>query len=69
MATLVRSAISAHRTGSLASRVWAAYEFGRTRARLRELPEHMLADIGVTRSEAEMEAARPFWDVPKWWRG
>jgi uncharacterized protein YjiS (DUF1127 family) len=35
----------------------------RTRAALRALPEHMLRDIGLTRSAADAEARRPFWDV------
>lgn len=33
----------------------------RSRARLRELPPHLLRDIGIGRAEAEREAAKPFW--------
>ncbi|WP_428925162.1 DUF1127 domain-containing protein [Marinibacterium sp. SX1] len=33
----------------------------RTRNDLARLEDHMLADIGVTRSEAQKEARRPFW--------
>ena len=69
MATVVRPAFAPRRPASLLARFWAAYELGRTRARLRELPDHILADIGVTRREAEREASRSSWDVPGWWRG
>ena len=40
-------------------RLWR--ERARTRRRLRELEDHLLADIGVARSEAVTEAAKPFW--------
>jgi uncharacterized protein YjiS (DUF1127 family) len=33
----------------------------RTRAALRELDAHLLKDIGMTRSEAQAEAEKPFW--------
>jgi uncharacterized protein YjiS (DUF1127 family) len=69
MATLVGPALAPHRNRSLGARLWAAYDLGRTRARLRELPDHMLEDIGVTRSEAEKESHGRSWDVPAWWRG
>ena len=68
MSTLTGTVILPHRKQSLLSRIWAAYEMGRTRARLRELPDYMLADIGVTRQEAEKEGSRAAWDVPEWWR-
>jgi len=31
------------------------------RARLKEAPDSLLSDIGVTRADAEREAAKPFW--------
>ncbi|MCL4187836.1 MAG: DUF1127 domain-containing protein [Rhodobacteraceae bacterium] len=34
------------------------------RARLADLDDHTLADIGVSRAAAAREAARPLWDVP-----
>ncbi|MFB3134883.1 MAG: DUF1127 domain-containing protein [Rhodospirillales bacterium] len=34
------------------------------RRQLAELSDHYLADIGITREEAQIEAARPFWDLP-----
>ena len=46
--------------------IWAAArEASRvrtTRRMLAEMDGRMLADIGVSRSDAEREAARPFWD-------
>ena len=35
----------------------------RERRTLAELPDYLLADIGITRAEAEAEARRPFWSV------
>lgn len=31
------------------------------RQNLAEMDEHLLADIGVSRTEAEIEARKPFW--------
>ncbi len=36
----------------------------RERQQLLELSDHMLRDVGLTRSQARQEAARPFWAVP-----
>ncbi len=36
----------------------------RQRRRLAELSDHQLVDIGITREEAQAEAARPIWDLP-----
>ena len=33
------------------------------RRRLASLPDDVLADIGLSRAEAEAEANRPFWDT------
>jgi uncharacterized protein YjiS (DUF1127 family) len=33
----------------------------RQRQALLELEDHLLADIGVTRAQAEQEARKPFW--------
>lgn len=38
-----------------------------SRSRLRDLSDHELRDIGVTRRQAKLEAARPIWDVPSHW--
>ncbi|HAM48359.1 MAG TPA: DUF1127 domain-containing protein [Alphaproteobacteria bacterium] len=36
------------------------------RQHLRGLDDHLLDDLGLTRAEAEREAARPFWQ--RGWR-
>jgi uncharacterized protein YjiS (DUF1127 family) len=46
------------RVGSALS-AWRAR--GRQRRALRELSDHLLRDIGVSRAEALCEATRPFW--------
>lgn len=33
----------------------------RTRATLKDLPDHLLRDVGLTRAEAAFEARRVFW--------
>lgn len=38
---------------------WAARSA--TRHSLRNLDDHMLADIGLTRAQADFESAKPFW--------
>ena len=40
-------------------RLWS--QRSHTRYELRHLDESSLRDIGLTRSEAESEAAKPFW--------
>ncbi|PVH29996.1 hypothetical protein DDE20_06670 [Pararhodobacter oceanensis] len=40
----------------------------RERRQLAALPEQRLEDLGLTRAEATLEAARPFWDAPRAWR-
>ena len=40
-------------------RTWV--ERDRQRRQLAELSDHLLRDIGVTRTEAMCEAAKPFW--------
>lgn len=36
-------------------------ERARQRRELRQLSDHMLKDIGLTRADVEAEAAKPFW--------
>jgi uncharacterized protein YjiS (DUF1127 family) len=36
-------------------------ERARQRRQLREMNDHLLRDIGITRAEAQAEAERPFW--------
>jgi len=38
-------------------------DISKQRRALAEMSDHQLKDIGVTRFDAETEAARPFWDV------
>ncbi|MEZ5713906.1 MAG: DUF1127 domain-containing protein [Paracoccaceae bacterium] len=52
----------------LPARIGAILSLRRQRARLAKLDDDRLADIGLTRAQAETEAARPFWDVPATWR-
>jgi len=33
----------------------------RSRRQLARLPDHLLKDIGISRSEADQEAVKPFW--------
>lgn len=56
-----------HRPGLLA-RLHLHLAHLHERHRLRDLPDHILDDIGVDRASADREAARPVWDVPKGWR-
>ncbi len=52
----------------LARRLAAWFELRRQRRRLLTLSDHMLHDLGLSRADAEGEAARPFWDLPERWR-
>ncbi|SFA85516.1 Uncharacterized conserved protein YjiS, DUF1127 family [Poseidonocella pacifica] len=40
----------------------------RQREALTRLDEHLLRDVGISRDEAEREAARAPWDPPAHWR-
>ena len=71
MMTSVHS--SSHMVGglrplSLLSWLRVALVTRRERRRLVQLDAAALDDIGVSRAEAEAEAARPLWDVPATWR-
>jgi uncharacterized protein YjiS (DUF1127 family) len=39
----------------------------RTRRALKHLDDHLLADVGLSRDDAEAEARRPLWDAPSHW--
>lgn len=39
----------------------------RQRRHLARLDNRALADLGLTRDEAQAEARRPIWDVPQHW--
>jgi uncharacterized protein YjiS (DUF1127 family) len=47
------------------------HELARQRRALLRLSDGMLKDIGITRTEAEREASRPFWDdaIDSWSTG
>ena len=60
------------RAGSLSrlsNRLLAASALKRSRHSLRHLDDHLLRDIGVTRTEALSEADRAAWDAPAHWKG
>jgi uncharacterized protein YjiS (DUF1127 family) len=41
---------------------WSKWgERARQRQALRELPDYLLRDIGLSRCDAELEARKPFW--------
>jgi uncharacterized protein YjiS (DUF1127 family) len=52
----------------LLARLRAAFAVRAERRRLAELDDSRLQDLGLTRSDASAEAARPLWDVPARWR-
>jgi uncharacterized protein YjiS (DUF1127 family) len=53
---------------SLITRLRHLYGIWRQRRALARLSNAQLQDIGVTRAQADAEAARPFWDAPPHWR-
>jgi uncharacterized protein YjiS (DUF1127 family) len=57
------------RLTQLPSRVLALAALARSRHSLRQLDDHLLRDIGLTRAEAHTEADRLRWDAPLHWRG
>jgi len=67
---LTRHRVTIDRHQSSSWRGWAALlnkwlrwsERSRQRADLRDLDEHLLKDIGITRQQALDEANRPFWE-------
>jgi uncharacterized protein YjiS (DUF1127 family) len=50
------------------ARVFAALEITRQRRQLRELDDHQLRDMGITRAQAAREASKPPWDAPQSWK-
>ncbi|MCU0829223.1 MAG: DUF1127 domain-containing protein [Tabrizicola sp.] len=61
--------ISLSRASGTLRRLRAALALHRTRRSLALLDDHLLADIGISRDEAEHEATRRVWDAPVHWRG
>lgn len=56
-------------TRSFLGRLMHALEVRQSRRALANLNAEQLADIGITREEADQESARPLWDAPAHWRG
>ena len=54
---------------SLMARLQGALSLHRQRNRLAKLDDTQLKDIGITRTQALTESARPFWDAPDHWQG
>ncbi|MFY2825806.1 DUF1127 domain-containing protein [Ruegeria sp. MALMAid1280] len=48
--------------------LWDALSLRRQRCTLARLDARALEDIGITREQAEAEAARPIWDAPEFWQ-
>jgi len=58
------------RAGSLKSMtrtVLGAFFARKSRRALAELDDNLLRDIGLTREDAQSEAAKPIWNVPCHW--
>ena len=53
--------------GSALARFVQVYAGWQQRKRLATLDDASLRDIGLTRHEAEAEAARPIWNAPDQW--
>lgn len=52
---------------SLQQRLMDLIALRRQRVALANLDDTQLADIGLTRQEADQEAVRPIWDAPSHW--
>lgn len=72
MTTSVNASATRHHCHPKPQSIWARINFAfavrRQRRQLRELDDHLLDDIGITRSEAFAEGHEPVWDVPNHWR-
>ena len=52
---------------ALGTRILRLISLARQRHALSRLGDHTLEDIGLTRTEARIEASRPIWDAPDNW--
>lgn len=52
---------------SLLGRLRLAFTVRRHRRQLGQMDRHLLRDIGLSETEARIEANRSFWDVPQHW--
>ncbi len=55
------------RNAAFGTRILSLLSLARQRRALAQLDDRALEDIGVTRSQAEVEAKRPVWDAPDNW--
>jgi len=55
------------KTRSFWARIHDMIVIARQRQQLRDLEDHMLNDIGLSRHEAMTEAQKTLWDVPHHW--
>ena len=56
------------RRGSLVATLIRFLSVAKQRRSLKSLDDAALADIGLTRKEADAESRRSFWDAPETWR-
>lgn len=59
------TALPARRSRGMLPRLRLAFGVAAQRHRLTRLDDALLADIGLTRAQAEAEARRGFWDLPE----
>ncbi|MEM9229400.1 MAG: DUF1127 domain-containing protein [Pseudomonadota bacterium] len=62
--TAIKTAISTRPSNVLTALV-RAHQVSRQRRALSQLPDDILKDLGITRLEANAEARRWFWDLPR----
>ena len=48
--------------------IFARFRIARQRRQLGQLDAHLLKDIGLPDDAARVEARRPIWDAPSYWR-
>jgi uncharacterized protein YjiS (DUF1127 family) len=59
--TIARPAIVVPSPFGWMLRIGRMYARWQQRQNLRDLDDHLLRDIGITRPQAEREASKPFW--------
>lgn len=66
--TTIARILPRRRSLGLIGKINLALSLRRERQRLALLDDRLLRDIGVSRREAEDEAARSVWEAPNRWR-
>lgn len=64
----VRFPLSGKTSPAVLRVVLKAFSIWRERQHLGNLDDHLLADIGVTRTDAIVETKRSIWDAPNRWQ-